>query len=219
MATAFWKMKSLAVAGAALVVATLGPEQASASPLASVAGIRANVSQELTEQVQYRPRRSAPVRPVKRNRAGRDAALAAAIGIGVLGIAAAAAASQPRRGVYYSEPTYPVDSWGRPVYGGHVYARPTHQYYYQQPGYFYEQPRMSNWQREQLRAQERARRDAERRAVREQRAREAWVFQQQQQQYRVRRGYESDPRFGGQPRYLPQRVRPYDDFATSGNRN
>lgn len=196
MAFILGKSKLAAAACAGALIAAGAPGVSVASPLggaASAGGIRAA---ELVEDVQYRPRRVAPVRSAARgNRAARNAAVAAAVGIGVLGIAAAAAAaSQPRRGVYYTEPSYPVDAWGRPVYGG--YGRPV-QYYdprYAQPGYgYYEQdyygaPRLSRWQKEQIKAQERARREAVKQQVRQQQ----WYAQQHYQQPyygRPQRGY------------------------------
>lgn len=190
MAFILGKSKLAVAACAAVIIAAGVPGVAFASPLGGAVGAGGIRAADLVEDVQYRPRRVAPVRAgvARGNRAGRNAAVAAAVGIGVLGIAAAAAAaSQPRRGgVYYTEPSYAVDAWGRPVHGG--YGRPV-QYYdprYAQPGYGYYQqehygaPRLSRWQKEQIKAQERARRAAVKQQVRQQQ----WYAQQQyQQQY------------------------------------
>lgn len=198
MAFILGKSKLAVAACAAVIIAAGVPGVSFASPLGGAVGAGGIRAVDLVEDVQYRPRRVAPVRAgvARGNRAGRNAAVAAAVGIGVLGIAAAAAAaSQPRRGgVYYTEPAYAVDAWGRPVHGG--YGRPV-QYYdprYAQPGYGYYQqehygaPRLSRWQKEQIKAQERARRAAVKQQVRQQQ----WYAQQQyQQQYygRPQRGY------------------------------
>lgn len=186
--------KALAATAAMGFAAGLGfaAPSAAAAPTATLGGVHAATGPDLVEQVQYRPRRAVPAaavahRRAKRARAARNAAIATAIGVGVLGVAAAAA-SQPRRGVYATEP-YEVDAWGRPIYGGSGYYRQPVQYYGpSRGGYYYDDyappPRLSRWEREQIKARERARRESMRREqfYQQQMWQERRTFEQQRQQ-------------------------------------
>jgi hypothetical protein len=120
--------RSVACAVAAAMLAYGAPTQATAAPLAT-AGSGLMAGESPIVEVGYKKRRQAHHR---RARANTNAAIGAAIAIGVLGIAAAAAA-QPCRGQYHVDNRYyPVDAWGQPIHG----ARPV-QYY--EPGYYYQQ--------------------------------------------------------------------------------
>jgi hypothetical protein len=178
-----------------------------AMPFAATGASKVTAPVELVE-VQVRRRVAAPV---KRRRNNNGAAVGAAIvGLGVLGIAAAAASqSRPRQQGYYTDEWgNPVDAYGRPLRA----SRPV-QYYRQDPGYYgqpsyvqpgygrptyYQEPRLSRQQKDYLKAQERARRDAHKQAVRQQRAEQEWALRQQQ-----RRGY-AYPQERVQRRWEPQ---------------
>ncbi|MCX7325772.1 MAG: hypothetical protein NTZ14_15360 [Hyphomicrobiales bacterium] len=195
--------KKAIVLSSALLMAVSGIcTQVSAAPFAT-AGSSQLAAESMIEQVQVRPagkRRPVPVaRARKRN---NNAAAAAIVGIGILGIAAAAAASQgrPRAGQYYTDQWgNPVDAYGRPIYVERpvqYYQQPG--YYQQQPGYYYEQPgydrrpQVSEWERQEIRARERAQREA---------AQQQWRQQQQiyqpQPQYRQAPVYRQDPSIYG----------------------
>ncbi len=183
--------RSVVALGCALAASAVLPQAAHAAPFAT-AGSGQMLAEPILVQAQAR-RRPVVVRKRARN---NGAAVAAAVGIGVLGLAAAAAAAQPR-GVYYTESYgYPVDAWGRPVYGsGYGYSRPVQYYYddgyyYGDRGYYgrpvYREPRLSRWEKEQIKAQERARREAAKQAARRQQAEREWAWRQQRQDWRDR---------------------------------
>jgi hypothetical protein len=189
-----------------------------AAPFAQAAPAQVADSSDIVQA--QAPRRVRPqvrrgVRPgVVQRRRGNDAAVAAAIGIGVLGIAAAAAASQQsRRGSYYVDNRQvPVDAWGNPIYGAPQYYQPTQggYYYQQQPGYYQQQPRqLSRWEKDQIKAQNRAYQQQLREQARAERRQQEWQQQQawqQQQQWRQQQGWQQQPGYWA-PQRQPQRLR------------
>jgi hypothetical protein len=195
--------RTVVALGCVLAASAIAPQAVQAAPFAT-AGAGDMVGESIVVEAQARRR------PVVRNRARNNAAVAAAVGIGVLGLAAAAAASQPRGGSYYGDSYgYPVDAWGRPVYGSsYGYGRPVQ--YYDDRGYYgrpvYREPRLSRWEKEQIKAQERARREAVRQSARRQQAEREWAWRQQngwRQQNDWR--YRDDGRVRGDWRYgFPQ---------------
>ncbi len=172
-------MKVTGLALAVLMAASHLPTVAQAAPFATAGASKVTAD---TSIVQVQVRRSRPVAQVKRRRGNNNAAIGAAIlGIGVLGIAAAAAASQrdERRGAYYSNQwNDPVDAYGRPIYAPQrqvQYYEPQYQQQYapryRQDQRFYNdrvidqgygEPRGSRWQRDQQKAQARAERTRQR---------------------------------------------------------
>ena len=160
------------------------PTGVQAAPFAAAGASKVTAD---TSIVQVQVRRSRPVSQIKRRRGNNNAAIGAAIvGIGVLGLAAAAAASQrdERRGVYYTDQwSNPVDAYGRPLYASQrqvQYYEPRYQpqyeqqyaprYYRQDPRFYndrvidqgYGQPRANRWERDQQKAQARAERTRQR---------------------------------------------------------
>ncbi len=113
------KLKLTAMSLAAAMAVAGVPAGAQAMPFATIGSGKIVADSPIVE-AGYKKRRH-----VARHRARNNAALGAAIAIGVLGVAAAAAASQPRRGTYIVDNRYyPVDDWGQPIYR----ARPVQQY-------------------------------------------------------------------------------------------
>ncbi len=205
---------------AALIGLWLGPAPVAAAPMGALSAsgrVRRNRSSNLSSNGVWR-RGGRALAPFNRGRAGRDAAVAAALGIGILGIAAAAAAANQPRGVYQTE--YPVDAWGRPIYGSPYGYGQGRQYYQgpvdawgrpiavrENPSLY--QPRQSRWEREQIRAQQRAQREAARQAAWEREQRRVWREQQRYARPTPQPGYG----YGGgwaQPRLL-QPSSPYQD--------
>ena len=187
-----------------MAVGPLAPD-VQAAPFAAAGASRVTAD---TSIVQVQARRSRPVAQAKRRRGNNTAAIGAAIvGIGVLGIAAAAAASQrdERRGAYYSDQwNNPVDAYGRPVYAPQrqvQYYQPQYEPQYEQqyaPRYYrpdprfnndrvidqgYGEPRISRREKEQLKAQERARREYVKQQAREERGRQRQIEYYGQPQY------------------------------------
>jgi hypothetical protein len=216
---------STCIAAAMAMVVAGYSEQAVAMPFAT-SGAGDVVAESQVVEVQNRRVRPAPghrsARAKNRNR--NNAAIGAVIGLGVLGLAAAAAANQPRRGEFYTDQWgNPVDAYGRPLRA----ARPVQRYepyygqqqfygqqQYYEPGY-YRQGRGDAWREEQFRAQRRAERDAARQAQREQiRQQQRWAERQNYQRYQPQPGYDARG-----PRYAPAVREPGGGFDTSGNRN
>jgi hypothetical protein len=191
------RLKPVTLASA-LVIAISGFSTAGVAAPFATSGATQLAAPSLVVEAQAKRKRAQVVRN-KRNRAAANAAVGAAIGLGVLGVAAAAAASQRQpRGVYYT------DEWGRPVRG---YRAPVQ--YYQDDGWGYEpapvvrrQPRLSDWERRELLEQQRqqrvwerdagrrAQRDAERRFAREQQLRA------QERAFVRERGWREQPGWG-----------------------
>jgi hypothetical protein len=177
--------RTVVALGCALAASMIVPQAAQAAPFAT-AGAGHMVGETIVVEAQARRRP-----PVARKRGNNNAAVAAAIGIGVLGLAAAAAASQRRSShSYYADSYgYPVDAWGRPVYGS-SYSYGRQPQYYDDGGYYGRpvraEPRLSRWEKEQIKAQERARREAVKQAVRRERAEREWAWRQQQGDWRYR---------------------------------
>jgi len=110
------KIYGLAV-GASLAVAAFATSPASALPLAAGLGASTSGTASMIDQVQYRRGYGGPRRGYygyRRRGISPGAAVGAAVGLGILG-AAAAAAAQPN---YYPAPVY-----GAPYYGGCYWER------------------------------------------------------------------------------------------------
>jgi hypothetical protein len=207
-------IRSISVGSALLLAASGVSTQAVATPLV---GAGASGIAPQSDIVQVASKRRAPPKhasKAKRNR--NNAAIGAAIGLGVLGIAAAAAASQNRRGVYYSDDYYghPTDAWGRPVR-----VRPYQQQFYEedrwgrpvqrgwrQPAYGYGYQDHDPWA--ERRARDAAR--AQREAARQQR----WA---QEQQWRQQQQWQGRPQYRG-PIYVQpnvdSRLDPYQGWGS-----
>lgn len=204
MLSASRSMKATGLALAVMMAVGHLPTTAQAAPFATAGASKVTAD---TSIVQVQARRSRPVAQVKRRRGNNNAAIGAAIlGIGVLGIAAAAAASQRdgRRGAYYSDQwDTPVDAYGRPIYAQQrqvQYYEPQYapRYYRQEQRFYndrvidqgYGDPRGSRWQRDQAKAQARAERT---------RQRQIEYYGQQQYQQRYERPQRYNPGYPGQP--------------------